>query len=55
MNFLRLPDCLICVSRINQAGKGCLICLSRIDHAEKKCLIYLSKIFDPAHPNQPHT
>ena len=34
-NFLCLPDGLICLSRIDQAGKGCLICLSRIDQAEK--------------------
>ena len=31
MNFLHLPDCLICLSRIELAGKQCMICLTRID------------------------
>ena len=43
-NFLRFPDCLICLSRIDQAGKGCLICLSRIDQAGKGCPICLGRI-----------
>ena len=34
-NFLCFSDRLMCLSRIDQAGKGRLICLSRIDQAEK--------------------
>ena len=42
-NFLCLPDHLICLSRIDHAGKVCLICQSRINQAGKGCLICLSR------------
>ena len=35
-NFLCLPDCLISLSRIDQAGKGCLISMSRIFDPDQK-------------------
>ena len=40
-NVICLPDCLIYLSRINQAGMVCLIFLSRIDQAGRGTWIFL--------------
>ena len=45
---------MLCLNRINKAGKGCLICLGRIDQAEEGALLAIAGFIDPAQANQAH-